>query len=156
MFGFIKRLFVPEYTVVSPVKYEIEFLDPNKCLPFEGHSKLLHPESNLFGHVRELQASLRSHGFQFEERIPPHIELIEFSRDYQPDLKILMERALEMQGKWTENYTFVGRAFSIRVPDVSGYSKVPHITVAYFRDWDDFSREGLQKIVDAAEFPADK
>ena len=126
--------------------FTVEFTSATAKLSGERRSKLLSPSSALFAKVRQMQDRLRAAGLEFDERMAPHIELLNRNED---SAALLVARAGALEGRAVsiaDELCWVGRALALAVGPVDGYKGTAHVTIAFLKSGVKHDAAGLAKL----------
>jgi hypothetical protein len=121
--------------IVLDEKYlKLEFNEPNiRCIG-EKKSKLLLVGSELYNYISNLKKILRDNGFNHDNRMDLHIEVLNNDTESVDDF---LNRIKKLEGKLINiyepnNYIIVGRAVGLKIAKLEGYNKEAKITIAFF------------------------
>lgn len=137
----------------SLIQYKIQFLNIYDMLPNERYSKILDPASPLIQFLGLIRDGIQKY-YPLDTQRPWHIELVDRlpTRKADPREETLA-RARKLQGLnitiRPSEFFFMGRrAFVLGLPPIIGYTKIPHITVAYLgKDADETTKSHIYQIV---------
>lgn len=115
---------------------EIQFITVDKKLDNEKKSKLLSPDSSLYGSLKKCRDNLlKDYSKQIDnQRMDFHIELVSANEDYSVDK--LLTRAKQINGSKLDltepkNWLITRKAVMVNTGIVDGYGQT-HSTVAFF------------------------
>jgi hypothetical protein len=94
---------------------KVEYDDFTQKCAGEVKSKLLKPGSNLYNYLTKLKNILRQNGFQHQDRMGLHTEVLndntETDNDFLSRVKMLEGREIDIKNP--DNYDIVGRAVGL-------------------------------------------
>ena len=114
------------------------FNEPTKRLQEEHKSKLLKEGTNLYNHLMNLKKMLTENNFYHTDRIGLHSQVLNDTYPREP-VETFIERVKQLEGRPIEvsdkkNYSIIGGAVVLLIGQLPSYKKIPHVTIAYFKD----------------------
>ena len=118
---------------------KIQFINPNKRIEGERRIKIIDKKSHLYKILKYIQSNIDIIVKRSPDRIDLHIELL--GRDDNPDdielqnyrVNKILQFNIDLEDQ--KNWGFIGKAYCLFIPHIEGYNAIPHITIAYLRDY---------------------
>ena len=110
---------------------QIEFESLDRIAGREGRSKLLATQSALYKILDRLKQAIKSKYEIKPDRMNLHIEVTKTRQDpqFRQKAESIHQTSIDLSNE--ANWTFLGKAFVLRTPEVAGYGQT-HITIAFF------------------------
>ena len=120
------------------IEVKLEFNEPHTRCCGEKKSKLLRKDSNLYNHIIKLKNILRLNGFNHQDRMDLHVEVLNINTE---PIEEFIKRVNLLEGQIVDIndpkiYSICGRSVALLLGNVEGYNGIAKITIIFIDDND--------------------